>query len=692
MQIVIEYLENLNIQQEDIPFKVVCNSLIDKIEYKNILTTKDVKIAYYESKELNPKDNIEIVDSSWMLPNNNLSNVTGHYFTNSMNVKSQYKELLFSDVVSFDNNEITPLWYVHKSNQIDYVESLQRLSSNNLVKDTVSTGYKIINGKLYTNFENKYDYKNDSFDIFLVSGKNHRGMFFTELLNLNNAIKRMEWTDIDSETGELKNSVYIQEQDFNGDYNYYVNFAEGFSERICNNGLNGYYYKINKSNKIEILEPDTLNGQDPWNPRITNGNHVSRINNKNLMYCIPEYLKQPYNPIFPLILVTEKDCFKVTDNIIKLSPSRLMYDVNQNIHIDLLVFDYDENLIEGYTTDNAKNNIKIYDSNIRWKSNVIDSVDEKNGFIYLKESISLNNENIIKATYYSYAEEFLMQNLNVNPIFNEYKNCRYVVYLKPIDITESLVFDANVKRLFYLVVDNNNAIIYKSDESENIENYDDFKSQKTYPFNNEFNYLVLGDIYYKDPSNIEDCFSFDLRTKNKFVKDEIFNQNHRTLQSKFGYGESGQKIKRTNIKLAACSDIVFNKSENDFLTEFNTTSDFQTIRFKNNPELNFKVESYSVENDVRRLILNWKYQGPGNYNIIGKSTTDANLSILNLDNQTNRYKRSGSKYNYYQLLENIPQEYNEIEWTLTYIPDNTTSSYKETYSEKILTNFTLYSG
>lgn len=689
MQIVIEYLENQNIQQEDIPFKVVCNSLIDKIEYKNILTAKDVKLTYFESKELNPKDNIEIVDSSWILPNNNLNNVTGHYFTNSMTVKSEYKELMFTDVVSFQNDEVTPLWYIHKSNRITYVESIERLSSSNLIKNSIDAGYKITNGILYTNYQNQYDYKNDSFDIFLVNGKNVSGQSFTELLNTGYAIDKMQWEDINPETGELKNSVYIQEQDFNGDYIYSINFAEGFSQRLCNNGLNGYYYKISGSNKIEILEPDTLNGQDPWNPRIRNGNHKTRIGSKNYLYCIPEYYKQPYNPIFPLILVTEKDCFKVTDNIIKLSPSRFTLNPEQNIHLDILIFDYNENLIKGYTSDYTKANIQIYNSEVNWEYGAIESADERNGFVYLNQSISLNNEDIIKATYYTYAEDFLMQNLNVNPVYNKYNDCRYVIYLKPIDITQSITYDANIKRLFYMIVDNKNRIIYKSDSQESETEYNTFKTNKCYPNNSDYSYLILGDIYYKDESTLDDCFSFDLRKKNKFVKDEIFKENYRTLQSKFGYGEKGQRIKRTNVKLAACSELVFQKNEEEFLSEFNALDSYQVVRFKNNPSLNFSVSSYEKIESLSRLILQWRYQGPGNYEITGKETT-GNNSVITIDSSFHRFLKPSSKYTYYHLIENDTLTNKEFEWTLTYTPDNTKSSFQEVYQETILTNFTEY--
>ncbi len=146
MQLVFQLNEATQPTTTKLGFQIFCNSPIDKIQYKNLVTSKDVKIAYFESKELNPFDNLEIVDSSWILPSNNLENITGHYFSNEMQLISEYNELLFTDIVSYQNNEMTPLWYCHSSKNIKEVTSFERLSSNNLIKSQDSQGYKIVSG------------------------------------------------------------------------------------------------------------------------------------------------------------------------------------------------------------------------------------------------------------------------------------------------------------------------------------------------------------------------------------------------------------------------------------------------------------------------------------------------------------------------------------------------------------------
>ncbi|CAB4160327.1 hypothetical protein UFOVP724_150 [uncultured Caudovirales phage] len=680
MQLVFQLNEATQPTITTLDFQIFCNSPIDKIQYKNLLTSKDVKIAYFESKELNPFDNLEIVDTSWTLSSNNLDNITGHYFANTMQIASDYNELLFTDVVNHQNNEVTPLWYVHQPKKITEVISFERLSSANLIKNELSQGYKILNGKLYTNYQNVYDYKNDSFDIFLVNGKDSSGKFYTELLNLKPAIKKMEWNDINPLNGELINSVYSQEQLPNGKYNYYINFSEGFTERMCSNGLNGYYYKVAENNKIELLRPDALTGQEPWNVRVRYATQVNANNGRQYLYTIPEYNKQPYNPFSPLILVAEKLCFKVTDNIIKLSPSTLTYAPELNINIDVLVFDYEENLKKAYTSDASKHGTRVYNSNVLFEYGFIESVDEKNGFISFTNSLSFSNEDIVKATYFYYAEDYIMLDLNVNPAYNKNANNKFVVYVKPIDITDSLIYNSNVKSVFYLIVDENNQIIYSN---ENIQETDFqvFKTDYSCEFNG--NYLILGEIHYKDHSNIDDCFSFDIRTKNKFVKNDSFKENYRLLQSKFGYNERGQNIDRLNCRFLACSPETYALDSNTFLSQFNQGSLAQNILFKNNPDLNFSLDYFYSST---KLVFKWKYQGPGQYLLSCKFSK--NKRTIDFNSSSKRYQKT-HRYFYYYLVDdfvfNRDLDGNEIEWTLTYIPDNN-SSYRESYSERLIIN------
>lgn len=685
MQLVFQLSEATERTTTNLPFQIFCSSPIDKIQYKNLLTSKDVKVAYFQSKELNPFDNIEIVDSSWLLPSNNLENITGHYFSNEMKIISEYNELLFTDIVSYQNNEITPLWYFHSSKVIEEVTGFERLSSTNLVKSELSQGYKISGGKLYTNYENIYNYENDSFDIFLVTGKDKSGKFYSELLNLKPSIKKMEWTDIDPESGELKNSVFSQEQLLNGLFVYYINFPEGFSERICNNGLNGYFYRVSKNNKLELLKPEALTGQVPWNIRVQYAKQIASINGRQYLYTIPEYNKQPYNPFMPLIYLAEKLCFKITNSILKLMPSSLMYSPEQNIHIDILVFDYEEKLKKAYTSDSSKSNQRVYNTNIFYEYGQIESVDEKNGFVSFRNSVSFDSEDIIKANFFYYCNDFVMLDLNVNPAYNKKVDNRFVVYLKPIDVTESLDYNTNIKSLYFLALNDKNEIVYTSDILDNsIKNFDEFKSNYSYGHGNANNYLILGEVYYKDHSDLDDCFSFDLRTKNKFVKNEAYKENYRVLQSKFGYGERGQNLDRNNVRFLACSPEVYEMSEDDFLSQFNQSSPLQNIRFKNNPNLSFSLD-YFYENPFK-LVFRWQYQGPGQYNLscfFKKSRRE-----VSFDDEINRYKKD-NKYIIYHLVESFILDQNadgsEIEWTLTYIPDNN-SSYRESYSEKLIIN------
>ena len=87
--------------------------------------------------------------------------------------------------------------------------------------------------------------------------------------------------------------------------------------------------------------------------------------------------------------------------------------------------------------------------------------------------------------------------------------------------------------------------------------------------------------------------------------------------------------------------------------------------------------------------MQWRYQGPGNYEITGKETT-GNNSIIIIDSSFHRFLKPSSRYMYYHLIENDTLTNKEFEWTLTYTPDNTKSSFQKVYQETILTNFTEY--
>ena len=631
IQILVHDLQN-NIQANNL-YDNFENVKIDNIEYKSYIKNKDVKIAYFESMQLNSRNNLDILDFSWYLPNNNpnLLDDNSHYIIETNpNFSSNYENILITDKYSIDQNaNMLPLWYKHKSSKITKVTEIEEFRSYYETKEYYS-GYLIENGTLYTNYKNIYDYENDSYRFYIVTGIDNSGTIYKELLNRIPVFNEASWEDIyyndedinDPKNGSFKNDVYTVEEIKNR-WNFNLHFVEGFTARTCNNGLNGFFWKPEVDKFIKLKQPNAIYSYDPWHVRIQSSSVYQSLNGVNYKYSIPEFLKQPYNPIFPCIKQNEKNCIRVTANMIKLPSTKIKFDQNQNINLDVILFDYNENAISAYTTDYTKtNSVYGYDVNgleIKYIYGNIKSIDENNGFVETNIQ-GLVNADIVKCTYYEAVDEFVYLNVDLNPVNNKLlKDHKVVFYLKPqaIPITQ----DSNWRTIEHLIVNYKDVIVSHSNYNDidlgitdNQTTYQDFLNSKFIGSINETQYLLLGEVFYKDNSKLEDCFSFNFKEDNGRyfeVNEENYKKNYKLQLSKYGFGTNGMPIQLNNLLYLTVPKSVYDLSDDEFKRRFYTylETTITNVKDVDSPDINLRVY-YSFLNTK---VIRFDFEGTGEY-------------------------------------------------------------------------------
>ncbi len=701
------YIYNATINDEkDIPVDIIVNDLqdqidsdiyknfnnikIDNIEYKSFIKNKDVKISYFETQQLNSRNNLDIIDFSWQLPNNNpnlLDDNSNYVIQHTPSFSSNYENILISDKYTTDrNSNLIPLWYKHKSSKIKKVTKYERFKSKYDVSEQ-QDNYNIENGILYTNNKNTYDYNNDSYCFYIVTGLDNAGAVHSELLNVVPIFNEASWEDIyyndsnlnDPLNGSFKNDVYSKEEAVNK-WNYNLYFVDGFTSRTCNNGINGFFWKPEVDRFIKLKKPSSIYSYDPWHIRIQSSSVYETYGDKFLKYSVPEYKKQPFNPIFPCVKQNEKNCIRVTANIIKLPSERIKHQPDQNINLDIILFDNEENAYEAYTTDITKNDklySKVKNQDIRYKYGAVKSIDESNGFIEV--NINLLNAEIVKCSYFEEVVDFVYVNYDLNPVNNKnLENCKIAYYLKPIDVKENSN-DSNWRSIEHIVIDKNDKIIFNSNYNSlshllnlNQTSYIDFLSDFTTISQNDYQYLLLGEIFYKDYSKIDDCFSFDVRNTENIIepREEVYKKNYKLQLSKYGFGNEGMPIQLNDLLYLSLPKAIIGLEENEFNKKFylDTSLNISNIKMSNEPDLNFRVV-YSFSDSI---IFRFDIISTGIYTI--STDTGGSLLTFNFNNLT--YQK------YHDCIIQRVQLNNSQKVKIIYEPD-ITSGYNSTIDHEL---------
>jgi|GEM_PF-3836685 hypothetical protein len=535
---------NLSITNQGKEKEIIINiiscvtSHTEKLGISKKINSNDVGLYHFESKSITCKDNIVLKDLSWASIYN--EEKEGKLFSFSgKSFSSTSEDILLTRVISQDKlgNEL-PLFYKHNKKLKE--GKIQRIVYGKELEEIF--GYEFVNGYIYTNYENQYDIESGSYKLYFINGIDFNGNQVNELLNPVKAFEKATWENLDLESGEIVGDVYVLEEKNIG-FDVKVFFDE---KEICGtNQENKLYAKTGKNSLIRLIKPEEDSNQNSWILKVSNGAFWD-----NKKYWVSEFINQNFNPELGILKKENKDCLLVNKNILKLPEKEIIINEDKNCELNLYIYDSLYKIKKVISTN--KNMIgERYNENLIWESG-IESFDLKNGFVELDKSLELND--IVKANFFYNTKDYSLVEIDINPFKNKkIVDKNLLVYLKP----NMLRGERSIEWLFFddkgrvceasqkeLKVKVNNSFNQNTIISESI---DTFFEMYCYGNENNFQYLPLGEISYKEDFYIEEIEVIDIRNKENLELEEAIKRQWKLLQSKYGYGKDGQVVQKNNI-------------------------------------------------------------------------------------------------------------------------------------------------
>jgi hypothetical protein len=640
----LELHNNSGEQTVDMDFQSYVTAHTEYINYNKYTDAASTMISFVGSDPQTPQKNLFIKDLSWKHPRNNINYIIEFEETKSNFIfKAPFKELYITNITNQTNQ---PLYFKHKTKfKKDTQVNLTIKKNGEFVEGESinNASWKVVNGFVYNNYENKFSFVTGSHELYYLSGEGADGNPVNELLSNIEAIGEFSWRDIDPDTGEMLVSGYSRNQ-VGSQYEFNIHLS---GDEICETDLNKLYIRAKESNTIKILSPESLNLENSWTVRIQNGFFF-----KSKKYYISEYLNQNFNPEVGIIKLYNKQCHNVglneTSHVIKLPTKGIEYNPETNMNVTVIIKDENDNIIRGITSD-----VTLIDSSIQNSDNKytagIKSVDEKSGFIELEESL-LSSSKIFCNFHYK-AESYFVTDLDLNPISNDkIITGRYYLYLKP-NLAQG------EKSVQWLYLDRNDIILNCSDEDLKVEienaqgrivfnpdtiiktSLNSFKSTYCYGYQNTKEYLELGEISYRETEYLDEALIFDLFDKTPVSElnyKSMISRQWKILQSKFGYGDDGQVYQDNNI-------VYIQLQKNllvDFGGEYTESELYDLLKSKLHvgTELIFDWDYFDLTIDldnsvVGEIQVSMSWEGPGRYVLTRRvnNISGNNLTLFDKD-------------------------------------------------------------
>ena len=470
--------------------KSIVSKPLEKLRYSTRVDNKSIVTNYFESSDLNSSSNILISDHSMYNTFNDRRIFDQQEFkvVDNFVYRSKYKFNQFTIFTGKNrHNEIIPLFYKQKTpvgKRIASV-SITKITNSN-VSDEINYGYAIVDGALYYNYSNEYDSINDQYRVYFLNISYTDGTSENTLINPVEAISKANNSNADE--------IRYTERKTGSGYEYQILTPNNktIAQLLCNlNAELKLYVKEMENNSIYLKKPENQPVENEWFVEVVAGD-ISELRENNIFrYHVPEYKEQNFYIEAPNLYVEEKSCEVITERIIKLPYSKITYKDG----FELVISTYDLNL-------------DVKDQQLE-----IESVDEKNGFVELAESLPVNSKDdfIVKASFYYKTDTYFYDKINFNPYMNkDVLGKKYYFYIKPNEDVESIAVSKTA-------IDN-------------------------------ASYLFLGTVSYTENYNLEESFSFKINNNERFFNfEDSLNKNPYILQGKFGYGNEGQKIQRNNV-------------------------------------------------------------------------------------------------------------------------------------------------
>ena len=688
--IALELIQNGKRQVQELDVFSYVKKPLETFVYKESLKDSRVPLTYVRSKKIFSDQNININNISEKIRENvNFDSDLEEksFFVNGSSINTSYNNIKVTNKTGLDqrNNEV-PLFYAHRFSETAVSANLE--IESNMIEPLEKVYVIDLSVGIYHNYSNFFNEATGEYRLFYVNWIDANGVSYRELLDSADVVYELSWEDIDPVTGQVRAGVFGYEKQGNTvDYSYYLNVS------------GEYYWAPTSQNYIECKVTKGRESKDPWYLNITNGSFKKVFDNKLYSYKVREYYNQYFAPFFPYTFTAFFDLDWVNRNTLKSDTNSIFYSREKNLNVDIYVYNKENKIKRLLTTDKVKEGNRFEDTEIFWESEIISSIDEQNGFISLREDFQPGDS--FKGCFFYKKENFEYSKLNLNPIYNKDSlNHHYVFYCIPD------VYDYETS-IHYIKVNRAGRIVYCSqgdglaserasypclsirDEQGSInlntivgsryKGENSFISMYSFLGENEYRYHILGEVSFKEQTNIDEVFNFDMRREGGVLKESkrsiAFRRNRILLQSRYGFGEHGIRYSKSNshmieIPLDLTEEYggVYTKDEIENLVERKMPGfSFNFIDWvhpkgsmiatnESVGSINLEIESYS--NDSKVLVYK-KNTEQGEYELLQEVQGSSNLYSL-VDSDIN----SGSIYYYCITIKVGDKEYprhNEVE-------------------------------
>ena len=397
---------------------------IEKLRFSTSYEQGSTGISYLSAPELNPEDNILIVDNSFEIENNSLEE--GLEFIKLEDTFSTTRSnFIVTDVFIGDD----PQFFWHSMPISHDFTHLQLLNEDLTIVDPGSWVYFDETERLgtprrgiYTNLQCSLDKKERKYEVFYVRyRRSDTKEIVTHLLDASPFYSESSFTSSRNERRFVKTQSV-------GRTDVQMVFDSINYSPTPQAGRQRYMIRVNPDSVISIEKPAAFSPSERWYLRITPGD----ISVGERRYWVPEFYRQLFNPIYPFKKAQSKRATKIKGDLLYTDLFPIANLGVKGFYIEILVKDSFGGIVQAITDDpGAQTYITEAGAltDIVYEKGMIESIGAQTGIIKLTKPLLAGDVFL----NYKYVEKFFTYNqLIVNPSINpDIMGKKILLYCKP---------------------------------------------------------------------------------------------------------------------------------------------------------------------------------------------------------------------------------------------------------------------
>jgi len=461
----------------------------ESVQFKTTSSSNNLNLAFIHGQALHSDENLSIRDRSTVLPENRaISRNTDQVLKSVDGFNIETEQFLVTDVFTdpIGNQPELPLFYQHVINRPlaanEVFADIQVLDTNFQPVTLIELKIDTNEGVVYNNLINSFSEITGLYDLFYITylvRNTGTGLLtrFTELISNEPVYRIATFADLDSFGNFLPNAkVYIIQEDIGANFTVRLPLTANYGIRRI------------QEQRLRLVVPPSSTADDPWFVSVQNSNFISSVNvglsaDSVFKYRIAEFGVQNFAPFFPFKLSTESSS-RVNRRTIKTIKNRIVQNTDEDLYVDIFVYDKNENLRFAITSDPAKvgqpspiaginyANVQLGNSSVAGVdlndgTNPVagSSIDGLNGFIVLPAGFEIESTDIIRSSYYYEEDKYEISFINLNPLANtELVKQRVVVFVRPEPLGSTLT-----QTLFYLIVNEDGVVVESNYNIDGVE-------------------------------------------------------------------------------------------------------------------------------------------------------------------------------------------------------------------------------